>query len=434
MFDGTLLNAGVVSHELGHNFGLRHSHALNCGTDVLGDNCTAYEYGDRLDRMGNPDKGHFNAVQKARLGWLGYQASPPIVTADSTGIYQLEPFAPQTQGTKAIRILRDVDPVTGQRRWFYLESRQALGFDSFLATSNDGDSATNGLTFRTGVEGDPDSSYLLDMTPNSQAYDWLDFALPLGISFTDAASGATIALEQVGTSGATVSVNFGQPQCIRANPGLSASPLQGPWVQPGTPVSFDVTVTNNDSSACPEATLALAGTVPDGWQSDIETPAFTLAPGANATTRLTVTSLTTAADGFYPVEVMAVDQSNASYTATDTVTYVVATTDQPPVAVDDSETTLAETPVTINVLSNDSDPDGDPLTVIAIDQPSNGSIQFNASGNVTYVPAPGFNGTEAFAYTISDGQAIASAMVAINVKKGRGAKGGKGGGNGKGPK
>ena len=45
---------------------------------------------------------------------------------------------------------------------------------------------------------------------------------------------------------------------------------------------------------------------------------------------------------------------------------------QPPVAADDSATTPAGTPVTINVLANDSDPDGDSLNVVSFGQGSSG--------------------------------------------------------------
>lgn len=432
--DGSLLNSGIVSHELGHNFGLYHSHALECGSDVVGENCLTAEYGDALDRMGNNNAGHFNAFQKTRLGWLDYATSPPIVTAGTSGSYQLETFAAQAHGTKAIRLPRDVDPVNGQNRWYFLEFRQALGFDSFLATSRYGTSVTNGLIFRLGVEGDPNSSTLLDMTPDSHRYDWDDMALPAGVGYTDAASGTTIALEQFDANGATVSIALGQPECVHRNPDVYASPSQGPWVQPGTAVDFDITVTNNDSSACTDATLELTATVPGGWQADITPPTVTLIPGTSATVTLTVTSAVSAADGFYPVGVTAVELNDSAYSGSVTVTYVVSGGNQPPVAVDDTATTSRSTPVSINVLSNDSDPDGDSLALVSVGQPTGGNATFGANGSLTYEPATDFQGMESFPYTVSDGQSTASATVTINVKKGGKGGGSKGGGSGKGRK
>jgi hypothetical protein len=76
----------------------------------------------------------------------------------------------------------------------------------------------------------------------------------------------------------------------------------------------------------------------------------------------------------------------------------------PPVAVDDTATTVNGFPVTINVLANDSDPDGDPLTVTSVSDPPNGTAVNNGDGTVTYTPDCGFFGTDTFGYSISDGQ------------------------------
>jgi len=103
-------------------------------------------------------------------------------------------------------------------------------------------------------------------------------------------------------------------------------------------------------------------------------------------------------------------------TDTATVTITVASINHPPVAVDDSATTLQDTPVTINVLSNDSDPDaGDTLTVNSVTQGSHGSVTNNGS-NVTYTPALNFTGTDSFAYTVNDGNGgTDTATVTVTV-------------------
>jgi hypothetical protein len=119
----------VVGHEMGHNFGLYHSHSLDCGSVVLGGTCTASAYGDTIDIMGNPSSGHFTAFQKERLGWLGYGVSPTITTVLGDGVYTLEPYEAQTAGTKALKILQATDASTGTRTWYYVEYRQAIGFD-----------------------------------------------------------------------------------------------------------------------------------------------------------------------------------------------------------------------------------------------------------------------------------------------------------------
>jgi VCBS repeat-containing protein len=87
----------------------------------------------------------------------------------------------------------------------------------------------------------------------------------------------------------------------------------------------------------------------------------------------------------------------------------------PPVAVGDSTTTSGGTSVTINILGNDSDPDGDILTVISVTQGHNGTVT-NSGSDVTYTPDPGFTGTDSFTYTISDGHGgTSTATVTVTI-------------------
>jgi hypothetical protein len=93
---------------------------------------------------------------------------------------------------------------------------------------------------------------------------------------------------------------------------------------------------------------------------------------------------------------------------------------QPPAALDDTATTFSGTPVTIAVLSNDSDPNaGDTLAVTGTsDGPSNGGAVVNVSGTITYTPNLGFAGTDTFQYAIDDGHgATDTALVTITVNK-----------------
>ncbi len=89
----------------------------------------------------------------------------------------------------------------------------------------------------------------------------------------------------------------------------------------------------------------------------------------------------------------------------------------PPTANPDSATTSAGTPVGIPVLTNDSD-DGTPvpLTISAVTQPAGGTAGIVGS-NVTYTPRAGVYGDDAFTYTITDGQAFATAAVTVSVNR-----------------
>jgi len=122
---------------------------------------------------------------------------------------------------------------------------------------------------------------------------------------------------------------------------------------------------------------------------------------------------------------------NANFTGTDTFTYtitdgnnnqstatvnvVVEDVNQAPIAVNDNSTTPEATPVTINVISNDSDADGDALTVITLGQPGNGSVAI-VNNQVVYTPNAGFIGVDSFTYVVSDNNGNSTtATVSVNV-------------------
>jgi hypothetical protein len=70
------------------------------------------------------------------------------------------------------------------------------------------------------------------------------------------------------------------------------------------------------------------------------------------------------------------------------------------------------------LLTNDNDPNGDPLTVlpVPITPPAHGTVVLNFDGSFTYTPDPNYNGPDGFEYAISDGQMdSAPATVSLSV-------------------
>ncbi len=99
-----------------------------------------------------------------------------------------------------------------------------------------------------------------------------------------------------------------------------------------------------------------------------------------------------------------------------TVTVQVMETNQPPTA-NPNEFTVDRDSVdnVFDVLANDSDPDGDPLTIVDVTQPTNGEAVISGQF-IRYTPAPGFVGTDTFSYTIDDGfGGQDSAVVTVQV-------------------
>ncbi|MCG9911083.1 MAG: Ig-like domain-containing protein, partial [Flavobacteriales bacterium] len=101
------------------------------------------------------------------------------------------------------------------------------------------------------------------------------------------------------------------------------------------------------------------------------------------------------------------------------VTVNVTPVNDPPVAVNDFATTPEETPVVINVPSNDIDVDGnlDNTSVTIVSGPTNGLVSVNpVTGAVTYTPSLNFNGTDVFTYSICDtGSPVFCDTAIVNI-------------------
>lgn len=408
-------NTHYIGHELGHNFGLFHSDSFECSEGTLEGDCYDVGYGDKLDIMGSASTGHFNAFQKDRLGWFNGGSAASLQTIDSSGSFELNSYElPTASSPTALKVLQGIDATTGYKTWYYIEFRQATGFDSFLS---DNQNVLNGLVIHRGTENNSKSSRLLDMTPGSSNYfDMNDPALEVGNTFTDPDAGISLTTLTAESGKATLYVELGPQPCVTQAPELIMQSGQSDWGNPGTAVSYNLTLTNRDSLSCNNTNYDLSASIPTGWSFSLSENQVSLAPGTSTTISLTVTSTSSANDGFYNIGISA-----ASVNGSDTVTasYVISTpaVNTEPVAMSDSVTTSAEMAIKIPVLNNDSDSDGDSLTITTFTQGANGTVTLNSDNSLTYSPHQGFSGTDNFSYSISDGQGgSASAAVYVNVE------------------
>ena len=102
--------------------------------------------------------------------------------------------------------------------------------------------------------------------------------------------------------------------------------------------------------------------------------------------------------------------------ATATVSVLVNSVNDDPVAVDDEATTDEDTPVNIFVRLNDSDVDGDIPTISTTTDPAFGTAVVVGGAFIQYTPDQDFNGNDSFTYTIDDGNGgFATANVDVTV-------------------
>jgi subtilisin family serine protease len=89
----------------------------------------------------------------------------------------------------------------------------------------------------------------------------------------------------------------------------------------------------------------------------------------------------------------------------------------PPKAENDFAVTPQRTAVTISVLANDTDPDGDQLTITSVGAALHGTVTNNGNGTLTYLPETNFKGIDTFVYTICapEGCLTASSTAAVTV-------------------
>src|SRR5207237_1025847 len=102
-----------------------------------------------------------------------------------------------------------------------------------------------------------------------------------------------------------------------------------------------------------------------------------------------------------------------------TVTLTITAVNDAPLAVGDSYSLNEDGVLNVaatGVLTNDSDIEGDPLTVVLVSGPTNGSLTLNVNGTFTYTPSANFNGTDSFTYKVNDGTADSNvATVTLTV-------------------
>ncbi len=188
----------VAAHELGHNFGVWHSHSYACGAvSIAPSGCSRSDYGDRFDVMGNSRAGHFNAYSKDAFRWL--PAGSVRNHGGGSATYTIGALESPGEFAYAVRI-----PTTKPDRTYWIEWRNRAGFDAGEPAG-----VANGGLIRFGPSAVAGTD-LLDMKPATPG-NFDDSELDVGATFTDPELSLTIKTLSKTATSLTVQVDFAAP-------------------------------------------------------------------------------------------------------------------------------------------------------------------------------------------------------------------------------
>ena len=319
--------------------------------------------------------------------------------------------------------------VNGDGTFTYTPNADYSGSDSFTVVASDASASSNVVTVSVTV------------TPVNDAPVTTDGALTVAedssanagtVSGTDIEGDALTFALASGPANGSVTVNADGTFSYTPNANFNGTDSFTFTANDGTvdsaPATVTITVTPvNDAPVATAGTLTVAednsanaGTV-SGTDTDGDTLTYALSAGpANGTA--TVNS-----DGSYTYT------PNANFNGSDSFTFVAndGTVDSAPAAVTITVTPVNDAPVAnadtasvipnglvvIDVLANDTDIDGDTLSVVAGDAVSANSVTVvnNGNGTFTYTDATGTTGTDSFSYTLTDGTVNVTGTVTVNI-------------------
>ena len=340
----------------------------------------------------------------------GFEIEIPEDATSAAGAFDLTP-------------VDDADDEPDQRVAITGTTEVGLAVQGTSVTIRDDDEPNRSPTF-------PETSYTFDLPENVSGR---DTAVALGTVAASDADGDRLRYALSAGDGDRFTVSRGgEVSYVGAGEDFESGPSQ-----------FDLQVTAGDGQYEAQAQVTVrvvdAPESPEAKDDRAETPEDTplvIDVLSNDTDpdgeRLRVASVTAPENGTaavvsggvrYEPDLNWYGEDRFTYTAMDpgglrseaTVRVTVTPVNDPPEAVDDEAETLEDVAVVVDVLANDTDVDGDPLTVISAGPAGHGATAI-ADGGVRYSPALNWYGTDRFSYTIADpGGLTATATVTMTV-------------------
>ncbi|MCU1448853.1 MAG: thrombospondin, partial [Acidimicrobiales bacterium] len=335
--------------------------------------------------------------------------NPPVVNQAS--VYDLKVTASNT-GLYQVNAVSVSDPIPA-----------GVEIVSVSATAGTASAAGQNVTwsgFNLQAGGSQSMTIRVSTTPTSS-----QIGTPVVLNPGAAATGsrAVDGLPQSATSNAVSTENVSGANLAITK---TAAPLV---VQAGGTVTYTITLTNSGNLA--GAVTSVVDHLPAGFSYSSGSTTGTLGAGEPSVSGQDVTwsgafSVPASASRTLVFDTSAsatpgnasntVDVSGSNFTSTSTGSTATVHVNGPPVVNPDTASVPEDGQVTVSPLTNDSDPDGDALSVSTITQPSHGTAVLNPNGTVTYTPAPNYNGPDSFTVTVCDTNgACASSPVDVTV-------------------
>ncbi|MCO6431365.1 MAG: hypothetical protein J5J00_10935 [Deltaproteobacteria bacterium] len=393
--------ADIYAHELGHNLSMHHAAQVGAG-----------EYSDKSCIMGYGGVGmrHFNAPHADQMGWL---PSYEIALAGGGGsqtftLSALETIPEDDGKPKVVKILK---ADTGDT--YYISYRRRSGnYSSGLGSSYD--ARTNIHYYRGGA-----------------SFTYLVGTLGDGQSLVDSANGITFSQVSHNDADLTAQVTLSYV-CSAGTPAISLSPATNSTSTPGAPLSYTVTVKNNDAPSCGSSTFSLSSSVPSGWSASFASSTMSLGAGASGSTTLTIAPPATVGDGQYSFSLQVSAAGHSSATGSGTYVLDGAAPSVPSNLSASTQTSKKRTNVSLSWSAANDSGSG----IAGYDILRNGAVIGQTSGTGTsYTDSNVASGTHSYNVRARDAAGNTSALsntAQVTVGSTKGGGGGNGGGGPKG--
>ena len=353
---------------------------LTTAQDTAGDvnvlaNDSDPDVGDTLEVSGSTDGTH-GSVSCAAAGVCTYTPDTGVTGSDSFTYTVSDGHDGTDEGVVDVTV-QAAPP----------ENRPPVAVDDELTTAED----TSGNVNVLANDSDPDVGDVLEVTASTDGASGTVSCTPAGVcTYTPQSDfhGSdtftyTISDDNGETDQASVNVTVTQPDAA--------------------PNAVDDTITTDEGQAGSVNVLS-NDTDPNGDALSVTTLSPTATHGTVACAATGLCTYTPDA-GFHGTDSFAYSISDGQGgSANANVSVTVNEVNQPPVAVDDDLTAQEDGSGSVDVLANDSDPDGDQLEVTTLSPTAaHGTVACTSDGFCTYIPEADFNGTDAFNYSVTDG-------------------------------